>query len=447
MADTTQPAPAPAPEDEVGRICSELIRIESTNFGDGSGPGERKAAEYVMAELTDVGLDPVLVESKPGRASVMVRIEGSDPSRPGLAVHGHLDVVPANAADWQVDPFGAEERDGCIWGRGAVDMKDMDAMILANIRHLARSGARSARTTTFAFFADEEAGGLEGAHWVVEHHPDWFEGVTEAVSEVGGYSVTVPSAKTGQPTRAYLLQTAEKGIAWLRLHAHGRAGHGSVPNDENAVVRLAEAITRISAHVWPREYIASVRQLLDGLSELTGTSYAGDDLTGLLGHLGGAAGFVKGTLQDTANFTMLDSGYKHNVIPQSASASLDCRFLPGHEEDLMAKIRELAGEFVEVEVLHRDIALDSPFSGDLIDVMKRSLLSEDPDASVLPYCLSGGTDNKALKRLGITGYGFAPLRLPADLDFAPMFHGIDERVPVESLVFGARVLRTFLELA
>ncbi len=445
MADTTQPAPAP--EDEVGRICSELIRIESTNFGDGTGPGERKAAEYVMAELTDVGLDPVLVESKPGRASVMVRIEGSDPSRPGLAVHGHLDVVPANAADWQVDPFGAEERDGCIWGRGAVDMKDMDAMILANIRHLARSGARPARTTTFAFFADEEAGGLEGAHWVVEHHPDWFEGVTEAVSEVGGYSVTVPSAKTGQPTRAYLLQTAEKGIAWLRLHAHGRAGHGSVPNDENAVVRLAEAITRISAHVWPREYIASVRQLLDGLSELTGTSYAGDDLTGLLGHLGGAAGFVKGTLQDTANFTMLDSGYKHNVIPQSASASLDCRFLPGHEEDLMAKIRELAGEFVEVEVLHRDIALDSPFSGDLIDVMKRSLLSEDPDASVLPYCLSGGTDNKALKRLGITGYGFAPLRLPADLDFAPMFHGIDERVPVESLVFGARVLRTFLELA
>jgi len=447
MADTTQPAPAPAPEDEVGRICSELIRIESTNFGDGSGPGERKAAEYVMAELTDVGLDPVLVESKPGRASVMVRIEGSDPSRPGLAVHGHLDVVPANAADWQVDPFGAEERDGCIWGRGAVDMKDMDAMILANIRHLARSGAKPARTTTFAFFADEEAGGLQGAHWVVEHHPDWFEGVTEAVSEVGGYSVTVPSAKTGQPTRAYLLQTAEKGIAWLRLHAHGRAGHGSVPNDENAVVRLAEAITRISAHVWPREYIASVRQLLDGLSELTGTSYAGDDLTRLLGHLGGAAGFVKGTLQDTANFTMLDSGYKHNVIPQSASASLDCRFLPGHEEDLMAKIRELAGEFVEVEVLHRDIALDSPFSGDLIDVMKRSLLSEDPDASVLPYCLSGGTDNKALKRLGITGYGFAPLRLPADLDFAPMFHGIDERVPVESLVFGARVLRTFLELA
>jgi acetylornithine deacetylase/succinyl-diaminopimelate desuccinylase-like protein len=437
-----------APEDEVARICADLIRIDSTNFGDGSGPGERKAAEYVMGELTEVGLDPVLLESESGRANVMVRIEGADPSRPGLAVHGHLDVVPANAADWQVDPFSAEERDGCIWGRGAVDMKDMDAMIIAAVRDLARTGAKPARTTTFALFADEEAGGLMGSHWIVDKHPEWFEGVSEAISEVGGYSVTVPSAKTGEPTRAYLLQTAEKGIAWLRLHAHGRAGHGSVPNDANAVVRLAEAIARISAHAWPAEYIASVQELLDGLSALTGIPYAGEpDLERLLGTIGGAAGFVRGTLRDTANFTMLDAGYKHNVIPQSASASLDCRFLPGHEDDLMATVRELAGEFVEVEVMHRDIALDAPFSGDLVEAMKRSLLDEDPEATVLPYCLSGGTDNKALKLLGITGYGFAPLRLPADLDFAPMFHGIDERVPVSSLKFGARVLRSFLDHA
>ncbi|MEO7058538.1 MAG: M20/M25/M40 family metallo-hydrolase, partial [Lapillicoccus sp.] len=276
MADATTETSI-APEDEVARICADLIRIESTNFGDGSGPGERKAAEYVMAELTEVGLDPVLLESERGRANVMVRIEGADPSRPGLTVHGHLDVVPANAADWQVDPFAAQERDGCIWGRGAVDMKDMDAMMIAAIRDLARTGAKPARTTTFAFFADEEAGGLHGSHWVVERHPEWFEGVTEAISEVGGYSVTVPSAATGEPTRAYLLQTAEKGIAWLRLHAHGRAGHGSVPNDENAVVRLAEAVTRINAYAWPAEYIASVRELLDGLSELTGIAYAGED--------------------------------------------------------------------------------------------------------------------------------------------------------------------------
>jgi acetylornithine deacetylase/succinyl-diaminopimelate desuccinylase-like protein len=432
------------PEDEVVRICQELIRIDSTNYGDGSGPGERKAAEYVMGQLTEVGLDPLYVESQAGRASVLVRVEGKDRTRAGLAVHGHLDVVPANADDWQVDPFEAEVRDGCVWGRGAVDMKDMDAMVLANLRHLARSGITPPRDLVFAFFADEEAGGALGSHWVVDHHPEVFEGVSEAISEVGGYSVTVPARGTGRPTRAYLLQTAEKGIAWLRLRAHGRAGHGSVPNAENAVVRLAGAVARIDAHVWPRQYIASVRQLLDGLSELTGVRYDDRSPGELLALIGGARGFVEGTLQDTANFTMLESGYKHNVVPQTATAALDCRFLPGHEDELMATIRELAGEYVEVEVVHRDIALDVPFEGALVDRMKTALLAEDPGAAILPYCLSGGTDNKALSRLGITGYGFAPLQLPADLDFAPMFHGIDERVPLSSLRFGARVLQRLL---
>jgi acetylornithine deacetylase/succinyl-diaminopimelate desuccinylase-like protein len=217
-----------------------------------------------------------------------------------------------------------------------------------------------------------------------------------------------------------------------------------VPNDENALVRLAEAITRINEHKWPREYLASVRELLDGLSALTGTSYSDEDLDELLDHLGGAQGFVRGTLQDTANFTMAEAGYKHNVIPQSACASLDCRFLPGHDDELLETIRELAGEHVEVEIVHRDIALDAPFEGPLVDAMKAALLAEDPGAEVLPYCLSGGTDNKALSTLGITGYGFAPLQLPADLDFAPMFHGIDERVPVSALEFGTKVLQRFI---
>ena len=308
------------PEDEVVRICSELIRIDSTNYGDGSGPGERKAAEYVMAELAEVGLEAELLESEPGRATVVLRLEGQDSNRAGLAVHGHLDVVPANADDWQADPFGAEERDGCIWGRGAVDMKDMDAMILANIRHFARTGTKPARDTTFVFFADEEAGGTYGSHWLVDHHPRWFDGVSEAISEVGGYSVTLATPQGER--RAYLLQTAEKGIAWLKLRAHGRAGHGSVPNDENAIVRLAAAIGRIAAHEWPREYIASVRELLDSVSRITATPFSDDDLDVLLDTLGGAQGFVRGTLQDTANVTMLESGYKHNVIPQSATAAL-----------------------------------------------------------------------------------------------------------------------------
>jgi len=436
-----------APEEEVVRICADLIRIPSVNTGDNQGPGERAAAEYVMELLHEVGLDPVLLESAPGRASVMVRLEGADPSRPGLVVHGHTDVVPADAADWQVDPFSAEERDGCLWGRGAVDMKDMDAMILACVRDLARTGAKPARTTTFAFFADEEAGGKLGSQWVVDHHPEWFEGATEAISEVGGFSVTVPSRHTGSPTRAYLLQTAEKGMLWLRLHARGRAGHGSVPTDANAVVRLAEALTRINAHDWPGEVLPSVRGLLDGLCELTGTSYADDDLSALLAHIGGAEAFVLGTLRDTANPTMLSAGYKHNVIPQRATAAVDCRFLPGGENRLLETIKLLAGEFVDVEIVHQAVALESPTSGALLDAMTVALLAEDPGAAVLPYCLSGGTDNKALSQLGITGYGFVPLQLPADLDFARMFHGVDERVPLGSLRFGTRVLRRFLDVA
>ncbi|HQV91472.1 MAG TPA: M20/M25/M40 family metallo-hydrolase, partial [Phycicoccus sp.] len=387
--------------------------------------------------------DPQVHESDPGRTTVSVRIKGVDDTRPGLCVHGHLDVVPANADDWQVDPFGGVERDGCLWGRGAVDMKDMVAMILACARDLARTGTTPPRDLLFVFFADEEAGGVKGSHFMVQEHPEVFEGIGEAISEVGGYSVTLED-RDGNERRAYLLQTAEKGIAWIRLTAHGRAGHGSVPNPDNAIVRLAEAIERIAAHKWPREYIASVRELLDGLAAITGTGWSDEDLEALLARLGPAAGFVMGTLADTANVTMLDAGYKHNVIPQQAHANVDCRFLPGHEEDLMQTIRDLAGEHVTVEVLHRDIALDAPFSGPLVQAMIAALQSEDPDAEVLPYCLSGGTDNKALSLLGITGYGFAPLRLPKDLDFAPMFHGIDERVPIESLRFGARVLARLL---
>src|SRR3954447_16430055 len=215
--------------DEVVGICRDLIRFDTSNYGDGSGPGERAAAEHVMGLLTEVGLDPELFESAPGRSSVVVRLEGEDSSRPALVLHGHLDVVPARAEDWSVDPFGAEEVDGLVWGRGAVDMKDMDAMILAVVRQMVREGRRPPRDVVVAMFADEEAGGGYGARWAVDHRPELFAGATEAISEVGGFSVDVASH------RAYLLQTAEKGLSWLRLAAEGRAGHGSQVNTDNAV--------------------------------------------------------------------------------------------------------------------------------------------------------------------------------------------------------------------
>ena len=430
-----------AAELEAVAICRNLIRIDTSNYGDGSGPGEREAAEYVMELLTEVGYDPVYFESADRRANVVVRIPGADPTRDALVVHGHLDVVPAEASEWKMDPFGGEEMDGMIWGRGAVDMKDMDAMILAVVRDMKRTGWRPARDLVIAFFADEEHGGTYGARWAVDHKPELFEGAAEAISEVGGYSVEVNGR------RAYLLQTAEKGIAWLRLIADGTAGHGSQINDDNAVTRLAEAVGRIGRHAWPLSLSPTVRALLDGVADLTGTGYDPDDRTSieaLAASLGSASKFVNATLAANANPTQLDAGYKANVVPSGAEAVIDVRFLPGEEEQTVQTIRELAGEGIRLEDVQRNIALEVPFGGDLVDRMVAALDAEDPGAVVLPYMLSGGTDNKSLARLGITGYGFAPLQLPPELDFAGMFHGVDERVPVESVQFGVRVLDRFL---
>lgn len=425
-------------EGEVVELCRDLLRIDTSNYGDASGPGERVAAEYVMEQLAEVGLDPELVEASPGRSSVVLRVEGEDTGRDALLLHGHLDVVPAHAPDWQVDPFAGEERDGCLWGRGAVDMKGMDAMLLALLRDMARTGRKPARDLVVAFVADEEAGGLEGAHWLVTHRPELFEGATEAISEVGGFSIDL------QGQRCYLLQTAEKGIAWLRLVADGRAGHGSQVNDDNAVTRLAQAVSRIGTHEWPIEITPTVRAFLDGVTEITGVEFDPADPERLLATLGTTARWVGATLRNTSNPTVLDGGYKHNVIPGRASALVDCRPVGGQEKELMATIAELAGEGVEVETVYSDNAIEAPHSGALPDAMVTALLAEDPGARVLPYCLSGGTDNKAFARLGVRGYGLAPLQLPADLDFSGMFHGVDERVPTDALTFGVRVLDRLL---
>lgn len=433
--------PALTAEDEVVQICRDLLRIDTSNYGDDSGPGERAAAEYVMASLHEVGLDPEYFESAPGRANVVVRLPGVDPTRPALVLHGHLDVVPAQAEDWQVDPFGGEEIDGLLWGRGAVDMKDMDAMMLAVVRQLAREGRKPARDVVLAFFADEEAGGAFGAGWSVDNRPELFAGATEAISEVGGFSTQI----NGQ--RAYLLQTAEKGLGWLRLVADGQAGHGSRVHPDNAVVHLAAAVARIGQYQWPYVLTPTVEALLRGVSDLTGLTFNAEDPTtvdALIAAMGPAATFVSATVQNTANPSQLSAGYKANVIPGHAEATVDMRFLPGHRDAAMATLRELAGEHVRIEPLTEHVALEVPFSGHLVDAMTAALLAEDPGAVVLPYSLSAGTDNKSLSKLGILGYGFAPLLLPETLDFPGMFHGVDERVPTQSLKFGTRVLDRLL---
>jgi acetylornithine deacetylase/succinyl-diaminopimelate desuccinylase-like protein len=428
----------PSAQDEVVEICRELIRIDSSNYGDGSGPGERAAAEYVAAKLSEVGLEPDIFESADRRTSLVVRFEGEDTSRPGLLVHGHLDVVPAEAPDWQHDPFAGEIADDCLWGRGAVDMKDMDAMVLALVRQMRREGRKPPRDLVLCFLADEEAGGRLGAHWMVDNHPDKFEGVSEAISEVGGFSFTIGDE------RVYLIETAQKGIHWLRLVAEGRAGHGSMVNDDNAVTALAEAVGRVGRHEWPMRMTPTVQQFLEQMGDALGIEVDIADPEPALAKLGNLARIVGATLRNTANPTFLKAGYKHNVIPQSAEAFVDCRFLPGFEDELLATIDELIGPDVRRETVIQDIAYETTFDGALVDAMLAALQAEDPGSRAVPYCLSGGTDNKSFSLLGIRGFGFAPLRLPADLDFSGMFHGIDERVPLDSLKFGVRVLDRFL---
>ncbi|GHC11516.1 peptidase M20 [Streptomyces anthocyanicus] len=427
-------------EDEVVDLCRELIRIDTSNYGDHSGPGERKAAEYVAEKLAEVGLEPKIFESHPGRASTVARIEGEDPSRPALLIHGHTDVVPANADDWTHHPFSGEVADGCVWGRGAVDMKDMDAMTLAVVRDRLRSGRKPPRDIVLAFLADEEAGGTYGARHLVDHHPDLFEGVTEAISEVGGFSFTV-----NEQRRLYLIQTAEKGIHWMKLTVAGTAGHGSMIHRDNAITELSEAVARLGRHTFPVRVTKTTRAFLDELGDALGTDLDPENMEGTLAKLGGIAKLIGATLSNTANPTQLGAGYKVNVIPGEATAHIDGRYLPGYEEEFLADVDRILGPHVRREDVHANKAVETTFDGALVDAMQSALVAEDPAAKAVPYMLSGGTDAKSFDELGIRGFGFAPLKLPPELDFAGMFHGVDERVPVEGLQFGVRVLDRFID--
>jgi len=436
------------PADEVVDLVSALIRFDTSNTGDlATTKGEQECAQWVAGQLREVGYEPEYVESgAPGRGNVFVRLPGADPSRGGLLIHGHLDVVPAEAADWSVHPFSGAVSDGYVWGRGAVDMKDMCGMMLAVARHFKNAGVIPPRDLLFAFVADEEHGGEYGAHWLVDNRPDLFAGISEAIGEVGGFSVTLPRRDGGE-RRLYLIETAEKGLLWMRLSARGRAGHGSMVHDDNAVTTIARAVTRLGTHQFPLVLTDSVKQFLIAVGEETGYEFDPDspDLEGAVAKLGPISRLVGATLRDTANPTMLNAGYKANVIPATAEAVVDCRVLPGRQAAFEREVDELIGPDVTREWISELPSYETSFDGALVDAMNDALLALDPEARTVPYMLSGGTDAKAFARLGIRCFGFAPLRLPPELDFAALFHGVDERVPVDALRFGARVLEHLLE--
>ncbi|TDD38840.1 M20/M25/M40 family metallo-hydrolase [Actinomadura sp. KC06] len=452
---------------EAATICADLIRFDTTNRGEGVAHPERPAAEHVAALLDDAGADPVIVESEPGRASVLARVPGTDPSHPAFLIHGHLDVVPADPSEWTVPPFSGEVRDGCVWGRGAVDMKGSLAMTLATVRRRLREGRRTRGDLVLAFLADEECTGAHGSRYVAREHRGYFEGCTEAISESGGFSVPAPadaassvgtgagaasgfteaasSIVTAAGTRIYPIATGERGTAWMRLTARGTAGHGSKPAPDNAVAEIAHAVSRIAAHEWPVRLTPGVRALLDGLADALGTSIDHDRLDEEAARLGGVGRLFAGTIRNSANPTRLDAGYKVNVVPGTASAQVDGRYLPGTDEEFLATIDRLLGPRVAREFINHEQAPAADPAGPTFAALAGALRAEDPLARPVPYVMAGGTDAKSFNGIGIASFGFAPLLLGPDLDYLGMFHGVDERVPLDGLAFGTRVLDRFLD--
>ncbi|QDP97346.1 M20/M25/M40 family metallo-hydrolase [Microlunatus elymi] len=432
------------PEAEVVDLCRELIRIDTSNYGPEPGPGERDAAERVAELLDEVGIASELYEPEPRRTTLVARWEpdGTDTNLSPLLVHAHLDVVPADAADWQVDPFAGEITDGCVWGRGAVDMKDFDAMLLSVVRARARAGVAPRRPIRLVFTADEEAGGMQGSQWLVDQHPETINDCTEAIGEVGGFSLTIRD-----DLRLYLIQTAEKGMNWLKLIADGTAGHGSMRTEDNAVTELAGAVSRVGNYRWPDRITPTQQGFLDAISEALEIDLDPDTVEETLARLGSISRMIGATMSNTANPTMINGGYKHNVIPGQATAAIDGRTVPGGRAEFLETIKELIGPKVRFEHAVDLPSVETEFAGALTEAMQASLLAEDPGARAVGYLLSAGTDAKAWDRLGIRCFGFAPLRLPAELDFVGMFHGVDERVPTDALEFGARVLDRFLAIA
>ncbi len=436
--------------DEIGNESVELfrglLRVDTTN-----PPGaERAAAEYLAESLVADGLDPWVVESAPGRANLVVRLPATTKQTVGgpLLLAGHTDVVPANASDWQHAPFDAAAADGCIWGRGAVDMKNMVSMSVMTAKLLARSGAPRNRDLIVACVADEEEGCAYGSRFLVEEHPDRVR-AEFAMGEVGGFWLHIGDV-TYMP-----VMVAEKGQAHLRMRARGQAGHASMPRRDNSLVRLAAAIARLGQQRLPHHLVPTMANFIETLAatqklpesfvlprlsnprlaELLLDNVLPPELATTFGAL----------LHNTASPTVMHVGDKRNVIPSEAMVELDGRTLPGFSaKDLVREMREvIADDEIEIEVVSETPAVEmSQVDSPLYQQIRRTVSRHAPEVVVAPYMIPGYTDGQYFSRLGAKFYGCSPLALPRTygLKFAEMFHGVDERVPREGYVWGQRVL-------
>jgi acetylornithine deacetylase/succinyl-diaminopimelate desuccinylase-like protein len=421
-------------------MLQALLRIDTTN-----PPGnERPAAEYLQSKLEAVGLEPTLLESAPGRASLVCRHAGTGEAEP-LLLAAHLDVVEAHVESWTRAPFAAEIADGCLWGRGAIDMKHMAAMSAAILRRLARDRVTLARDVIFAAVADEEAGCDHGSRFLVDEYPDLVR-AEYALGEVGGFSLHLAGSTY------YPVQVAEKGVCWIRARVRGTPGHGSMPRADSAVVKLGELIARLGKTRLPVHATATVRDFLQAVASrqpalarpllriLTHPRLLGR-LLAVVPDQALARSFAP-LLSNTAAPTVVQAGSKVNVIPGVAEVLIDGRTLPGQEDaDLLRELGAVLGPEVELEVIKSMPPVTTePVSSPLFDIIKRQINRREPDAVVVPYMSPGFSDAKHFSRLGARWYGFAPVKLEPGMRFADMFHGNDERIPLAGLHWGVELL-------
>ena len=433
----------PAVADETLRHLQALLRLDTTN-----PPGnEMLAAGYLAGVLRAEGMEPVVLESAPGRGNLIARLKGTGEG-PALLLYSHTDVVPAEPEQWRHPPFAGEVADGCVWGRGAVDMKYTVAQQLMVMLLLQRDGVRLKRDVIFAATADEEIGGQDGygMAWLVRRHPDLLR-AEFGLSEVGGFNVSLAGISV------YVIQVAEKGACWLKVRARGRPGHGSMPHHDNAVVRLARALDRLASQGMPYHLCDPAAAFLDGASQAAGPSTLGGSLQRLKSPMEAEQLFegelrahewypyLFAMLHNTATPTGLAAGYKTNVIPSQAEATIDGRTLPGFDtEAYLAELKALLGRDLEYAVILESPPIQTRADTPLFALMARTFQRHDPQAAVVPWMMPAATDAKHLAPLGVPTYGFAPLKLPPGLNFLDMMHAHDERAPVEGLGWGVQVL-------
>ena len=437
------------PSTDVVSLLQSLIRFDTTNQAPGDAIGELEAALWIEELLLGVGLEPVLLtrDDSPHRANLVVRVAGTDPSLDALLLHAHLDVVPAEPDQWEIDPFAGEVSDGYVHGRGAMDMKDMAAMALAVLLEWGATGSRPRRDVVMAFVADEETDGTYGARWLVEDHPELFAGVRVAIGESGAV-VEEHDTVDGRPVRLARVSAGERGTMHVRLVAEDASGHASRPGHGNAVLTLVDALHRLGHHEWPLHVSTLVRAQLEQSAAAMGLEVELSTDVGVLaaidalGEVGDAVGY---TIRASTTPTVVDAGYKVNVIPGHAEAQVDIRCPVGFEDELMTELRRVVGEDVVIEPIVREPPVDAPIDGPWFAAMAAALQHVDPEVVVVPACMGGGTDAKSFCRLGIDCYGFAPATLDPDGRHRSGIHGVDERVPVSSLEGGLEILRYFLE--